>query len=381
MNRHTRATTNLPTLMSSRTLAPLRGHGRTVSNRIAAFAMEAAGQAGLSPELFAARTGIHAHELIDRSGRIEGARHQRVVELMTHLGTAAQNVPDRPPTLFPDFPVLGSLCLNARTLREALESFLTFRPLIGEFDFLCLRETPDSVRFEYIAEFAPDNGFQALSNFQVLASLIRAYDVGQRTVFHVSLMGPAMPKSHELGEFFGGQVEHGADANRLQFACALLDVPFVQHNGSLAPFLRQQAQHEMLRIRRGRLFSSSVERLIGEMIADTSDERPTSSLLLAQICERLNTSRWTLRRQLQVEGLHFTELEGRVKFNEARRLLGDTRLSLAQISEQLGFSSQSAFTRFFRTRDELPPMAYRQRAHGALDVPDSGRRALCDNQT
>lgn len=299
---------------------------------------------------------------MDRNGRIDGARHRRVVELMVHLGAAARTVSERLPTLFPDFPVLGNLCLNARTLREALESFLTFRPLIGEFDFLCFRETPDYARFDYIPEFAPNDGFQALSNFQVLASLIRAYDVGQRTTFHVSLMGPALPRSHELSEFFGTPVEHGAGANRLQFSQALLDVPFIQYNGALAPFLRQEAQQELLRVTRGHLFSSGVERLIGEVIADTADERPTSSSLLAQICERLNTSRWTLRRQLQVEGLHFTELEARVKFDAACRLLSEPRLSLAQISEQLGFSSQSAFTRFFRTRHELPPMTFRQRA-------------------
>lgn len=366
MSRHSGAKPAFLNLMSSRTPTPLRGHGRTVSNRIAVFAMEAAGHAGVSPQAFAARTGIGAHELADGNGRIEGARHQRVVELMAQLGPIARKVPERPHTLFPDFPVLGNLCLNARTLREALESFLVFRPLIGEFDFLSYRETPDYVRFDYIAEFAPGNGFQALSNFQVLANLIRAYDVGQRTVFQVSLMGPALPRSNDLGEFFGAQVEHGAEANWLQFDSASLDVPFIQYNGALAPFLRQQAQHELLRVRRGHLFSSSVERLIGEIIGDTADERPTSASLLAQICGRLNTSRWTLRRQLQVEGLHFTELEARVKFNEACRLLGETRLSVAHISEQLGFSSQSAFTRFFRTRHELPPMAFRQRAQCTL---------------
>ncbi|WP_186307831.1 helix-turn-helix domain-containing protein [Paraburkholderia sp. BCC1884] len=313
----------------------------------------------MSPHVFTARTGIGEQELTDRNGRIDGARHRRMVELMTGAGNSARIVPDEPRTLFPDFPVLGNLCLNARTLREALAWFHTFRPLIGDFDFLCFRKTPDYAQFEYIGEFAPNDGLQALANFQVLASLIRAYDDTRRTVFHASLMGPALPKPLDPSEFLGAQVRYDADANRLQFAAALLDVPFVHYNTALAPFLHEQAQRELLRIKRGHLVSSSVERLIGE-ITDTADEWHTPSSLLAQVCERLNTSRWTLNRQLQTEGLHFTELEARVKFKKACRLLGETRLSLGQISEQLGFSSQSAFTRFFRSRHEAPPLTFRQ---------------------
>ena len=349
--------------MSSRMQARYSGHGRTVSNRVAVLAMEAAGRAGMSPQLFAARTGISEQELIDRNGRIEGARHRRVVELME---TIARMAPDKPRMLFPEFPVLGNLCLNARTLRQALESFHTYRPLICDFDFLFYRETPDYAQFEYIAEFAPNNAFQALAIFQVLANLIRAYDVAERTAFHVTLMRPALPRPHDLDEFFGAQVRYDADANRLRFASTLLDVPFIKYNNALAPFLHQQAQHELLRVKRGDLFSSNVEHLISEIITDTADDRPTSSSLLAQICGRLNTSRWTLHRQLQSEGLHFTELEARVKFEQACRLLRDTRLCLGQISEQLGFSSQSAFTRFFRARNELPPVAFRRRAQVAL---------------
>ncbi|MGF6770811.1 AraC-like DNA-binding protein [Paraburkholderia sp. GAS199] len=347
--------------MSNSMPARFSGHGRTVSNRIAAFAFDAAERAGVSPHVFSARTGINASELRERDGRIDGVRHRRVVELMAQVGPVARADPNEAHTLFPDFPVLGNLCLNGRTLREALESFHTFRPLIGEFDFLCFRETPEHAQYEYIAEFAPGNGFQALANFQVLASLVRAYDVTRRTVFHVSLVGSALPRPHDPGEFFGAPVRYDADANRLQFSAALLDVPFIQHNTALAPFLHQQAEHELRRIRHAHRFSSSVERLIGEILGDTADERHTSATLLARLCERLDTSRWTLHRQLQTEGLHFTELEARVKFREACRLLGETHSSLAQISDQLGFSSQSAFTRFFRSRHALPPLAFRQR--------------------
>ncbi|MGC2963712.1 AraC family transcriptional regulator [Paraburkholderia sp. GV068] len=356
---HHRATIVFFKPMPTTTQAHLGGHARTVSNRIAVFAMAAAERAGVPPELFTARTGIGTRELADTNGRIDGARHRRVVELMTQLGPSARGAFERPQTLFPDFPVLGNLCLNARTLREALESFCTFRALIGEFDFLYFRETSDYARFDYIAEFAPGDGFQALANFQVIASLVRVYEEPHRTPLYVSLVCPTLPGPQDPSDFFGTQVRYDVAASRLEFPAALLDVPFGRCNSALAPFLREQAQRELLRVKRGHLFSNTVEQLIGEIITDAGDERYSSPSLLARICERLETSRWTLHRQLQTEGLHFTELEARVKFKEACRLLRETHLSVAQISEQLGFSSQSAFTRFFRTRHDAPPSAFR----------------------
>ncbi|KPC49530.1 helix-turn-helix transcriptional regulator [Amantichitinum ursilacus] len=337
-------------------------HARTVSNRIALYAMHAAEQQGVGPQLFAARTGISAPDLQDPKGRIDAERHRRMTDLMAELRPRLDLHTAQSMGLFPDFPVLGSLCLNARTAREAIVAFLDYRALIGEFDFLLFRPQAGQSSFEYIAEFAPNTGFQALSNFLVLAQLIRSYDQGARTLFRVELVGPSIGMA-DLAECFGAPVRFDAAVNRMTLSSAQLDIPFAQYNASLAPFLLGQAQQELARIQRLHLFSAQVENVIAELLhADSGDVRKAS--LLAQICERLGTSRWTLHRQLQQEGVHFSELETRVKVSEARRLLSQTRWSLGQISEQLGFSSQSAFTRFFKSQHELAPLAFRQRAHG-----------------
>jgi AraC-like DNA-binding protein len=334
---------------------------RTVSNRIACAAWQVAQAAGISPDLFSARTGIAAQDLADAGGRIDGVRHRKLVELMVSVGPASEQLVDERCSLFPDFPVLGNLCLNARTLREAIKAFIAYRPIIGEFDFLFFNETAQSAQFEYVAEFAPDSSLQALANFRVLATLIRMYDGAHHTVFRVALSGNEPPRSRDgFSDFFGAAVQYRAQANRMQFPATALDRPFPQFNAALAPYLRQQAQQELLRVQQHSLFSASVAGLIREIIAQEPEDGCASAPLLAQICARLNMSRWTLRRQLQAEGVHFSELEARVRLGEACRLLTDTRLSVAQISERLGFSSQSAFTRFFRSRHASAPIAFRQ---------------------
>lgn len=48
-----------------------------------------------------------------------------------------------------------------------------------------------------------------------------------------------------------------------------------------------------------------------------------------------------------------------MKLEEASRLLEDASLSLGEVSEQLGFNSQSSFTRFFRHEAGVPPPRHR----------------------
>ncbi|GGP22393.1 AraC family transcriptional regulator [Silvimonas iriomotensis] len=340
-----------------------RALARTVSNRIAFYVQRATEQAGLSASLFARHTGITAEDLMDPNGRIDGERHRRMVQLAGRIGLPPVVLNHACATLFADFPVLGNLCMNARTLREALTAFSTYRPLIGEFDFLLCRISGQQVRFEYLAEFAPASGFQALSNFQVLAALARVYEQGVATRFMVELMGGAPPAhlARQINDFFGVPVRYHSAANRMAFAAPALDAPFAQCNAMLAPMLQQHAQQELERIQQLHSFAASVENLILEFINDPQTDT-RGAALLQQLCERLQTSRWSLHRQLQLEGTHFRALEMKVKISESRRLLGNPQITLAQISEQLGFASQSAFTRFFRARHEMAPLVFRQHA-------------------
>ncbi|MBB5193350.1 AraC-like DNA-binding protein [Silvimonas terrae] len=340
-----------------------RALARTVSNRIAVYLQRSALQAGLSSTLFTRHTGIAPDDLLDPNGRIDGERHRRMVQLAGKLALPPVILAESNTGLFTDFPALGNVCLNSRTLREALMAFNAFRPLIGEFDFLLCKISGQHVRFDYLAEFAPESGFQALANFQVLASLTRLYDQHQPTRFAVELMGHAPPAVllRQINDFFGAAVRFGCAANRMSFTAPALDTVFSQHNAMLAPMLQQHAQQALVQVRQLHSFAGGVESLIREFINDPQTEI-RGAALLQQLCDRLQTSRWSLHRQLQLEGTHFRELETKVKISESRRLLGNPHITLAQISEQLGFASQSAFTRFFRARHEMAPLAFRQHA-------------------
>ncbi len=324
--------------------------------------MAAAEAAGVGPAQFQARTGINTQDLVDRDGRLDGARHKRCIELIHALSPSIEWLVDRQCGLYPHFPALGNHCFNASTLREAIGAFLQFRAIIGEFDFLFVKETPGWLQVEYVAEFMPQNGLQALANFQVLATLIRAYDVKENTVFHVSLAGAAPRNRHLLDDFFGTTARFDSNANQMRFDASLLDAPFPHYNATLAPYLLQQVQEQFRQVQQGHSFSATVEQLITEIVMDCDFDGSRKASLLSAVCERLETSRWTLNRQLRVEGLNFSDLETRVKLERACRLLRETRCSLSEISDMLGFSSQSAFTRFFRSGHQMAPQTFRQKS-------------------
>ena len=111
-----------------------------------------------------------------------------------------------------------------------------------------------------------------------------------------------------------------------------------------------------------------------ELLWSDADEPDGPAGLFERVAERLHMSRWTLRRHLEAEGRSFQALVGELRARQAAALLGDTELSLAEISGRLGFDSQSSFCRFYRARFGDTPARARDRVR-ARGVPPGGVNA------
>jgi AraC-like DNA-binding protein len=69
----------------------------------------------------------------------------------------------------------------------------------------------------------------------------------------------------------------------------------------------------------------------------------------------------TLSRALQMRGLSFRDAVNEARFEMARQLLRDTRLSVGNLAGLLGYSEVSAFTRFFTGMAGQPPSEWKER--------------------
>lgn len=339
---------------------------RTVSNRIAQQCARAMLADGHDPADFFRHTGITQAQLDEPGGRINAERHRRMVSY-AHQLPPQRGILDLDVThWFAHFSGVAHVCFNRPTLRGAINEFLHLRGLIGQFDFMLMNENGCLIEIEYLSEFCPAGGaMQALANFRMLSLVTRAYDQGAPTVFQASFRGAAPRFAHAISECFGAPATFGQARNTLRFRAPALDIPFGQFNATLAPHALRHAQAQLQSLQGAQLFSARVEQAIIDLLGQQDGAAADGAKLLPALCDGLAMNSWTLRRQLQQEQTSFRALELRAKSRESRRLLRETTLSVAEIGDRLGFSSQSAFTRFFKTQFELPPARYRQDAAGA----------------
>jgi AraC-like DNA-binding protein len=89
-----------------------------------------------------------------------------------------------------------------------------------------------------------------------------------------------------------------------------------------------------------------------------------------QLAARRDMNPRTLHRHLGREGETCWSIVGAVRIELARRYVEDGSRSLGEISDSLGFSNLSAFSRWFRTSFASSPTAWRD-----LHSPEGRTRA------
>lgn len=332
---------------------------KTVAAAVVQALQRRAQACGISPAEFLERTGLSSSEIADPAARIGRRRFTPALALAARLRLPSEPGPSLD-GLAQRLPILVGTWLNAPTLRSALDAFVRFRPLLGESDHVILRMREGEVRIEYLAddpqEFA---AFQAKANFRLLVQVVRNYVRGGSLRFSAWLTEDPALADPWFEALLRGRCRTGQSENVLQFRTDELDVPFPGHNAALARINTRHLEAALDALERESAFSLRTERAIREVLT-TPGRTEAPGVLLEELCAGLGLSRTTLRRKLAVEGTSFQRLWTTVRAQEAQRLLDETSLSLGEISDRLGFASQSSFTRFFQREVEVSPLHYRR---------------------
>jgi AraC-like DNA-binding protein len=85
-----------------------------------------------------------------------------------------------------------------------------------------------------------------------------------------------------------------------------------------------------------------------------------NQLSIGCVAEIACVSPRTLQRALAEEGLNFRELLEGARFEVARQRLSDPAVSIAEVSELLGYSAPTHFARAFRRFSGQTPSDYRE---------------------
>lgn len=97
-----------------------------------------------------------------------------------------------------------------------------------------------------------------------------------------------------------------------------------------------------------------------QVIATLATMLPSGQISEQDVADDLNMSLRTLQRKLNEEGTNFKTLLNQTRQDMSKDLMGNSHLSLSEISYLLGFSEQANFTRAFRRWHDQSPSEYRK---------------------
>ncbi|MDM0000772.1 AraC family transcriptional regulator [Variovorax sp. J22P240] len=152
---------------------------------------------------------------------------------------------------------------------------------------------------------------------------------------------------------FGYAVEFGQDFNGLVCTSSDLDAPNPMADPVMARYARQIMESTVGSDRTNVV--DSVRHILLVLL-------PSGQCSIDQVAQQLGVTRQTVHRRLVREGTTFPEVMNTVRRELAEHYLEDGKRPLSQVADLLGFSSPSAFSRWYK--QQFGETAVRRRGAG-----------------
>ena len=258
---------------------------------------------------------------------------------------------------FDYLPHAKTYLMSSSTLREAVHAVDYARQLISPILVLKLKETETDaiLTFQPNVEFSCEDERQ---NVEMVFSTVRTiFSKLLKKDFPIKSVNFRHQEHHLLNiyeDFFHCSIILGAPVNAMLFKRSILDVPLP---GGF-PEIHQQAKQVIeQQISESPLQKGLVSRIT--QIMQKSKIMFTENI--DHIAGSLHMSSRTLQRRLDQEGVSFMELKDQIRFKLAISAIKLGKLSIEQISEDLGFSDRHSFTRAFKRWSGVSPSAFRKK--------------------
>lgn len=251
----------------------------------------------------------------------------------------------------------GRYVFGAPTLDEVMKRGIAALQYHSTYDKLSVAGNANEVRYSYFSPLAGTPGYSVVASAAAgeLLSLFRAY-----------LPDSWRPVRIELDIDPPPNVSHFEDA----FQCPVIfNAPavtvVVERHRLMAEAKRASRTLTTIEdVARDRA-DGAPRRLIEVAAEQIRTQLVGGTLSIDEIARSLNTSVRTLQRELGREGADFRSLTSVVRIQRATELLNAGTVSITDISEDLGYSSPTGFSRAFRKATGFGPREYRAKERGA----------------
>ena len=266
-----------------------------------------------------------------------------------------------------DFGSLSLLLQHQPTLREALANIESYRHLLSDSVSVQVEEIEDTaVLHVALVTARPDPGPELVElTVGAVLSLVRALLGAQYAPSSVHFAHAAPERLQVHRRFFGARIEFDSEFDGIVLARRDLDRANPLGDAHLARYAQELLD---LQPRYGEhSLADNVRRALHLLL-------PRGTGAIEPVSERLGLTPRTLQRQLEQRGEKFSSLVNEVRTSLAIRYLAQPRHSVTDISDRLGFSEPSAFSRWFSAEFGQPPSRWRT-AHpeGGQDGPGRER--------
>jgi len=247
---------------------------------------------------------------------------------------------------------LGLLMLNCQTAREALIIAQRYIAVHSQAEYWRLHEAGNLAfveRFAVSIDVSHARQFKELS-FAVCLKLIKTIIKGAVKIERLELAHAPISAKHVYKKMFECDVIFNQEHDRLVVNREYLDYSLSAPSSTAKQALESQLSQLAIQ-------HHDLERQVTTIILQTLGFQAVSIDTVASI---MNIHKRTLQRMLKVQGLSFKTLLKNIRIKTACWHLEASKIDLTLLSELLGYSDVSAFSKAFKQEKGISPLQWRK---------------------
>jgi len=254
-------------------------------------------------------------------------------------------------------PNIKTYLMSAAILREAYHAFVYARKLISPLLILDMQENETDATLILRTDVKLSDEDERHYVEMVFATLKTIFGRLLKRDFTIKRMHFRHCQAHLLRIYedcFNSAIELNAQQNAMIFDRAILDVPLQGGFPEIHHQAKQLIEHQ--------LSDSPLQKgLVPKITWLLKRNKNLLSENIESVAGMLHMSCRTLQRRLDEEGVSFNKLKDQIRFKLARSALQSEKMSIENISEELGYSDRHSFARAFKRWSGISPSAFRKK--------------------
>lgn len=248
---------------------------------------------------------------------------------------------------------LGYVLLACENLGAALLRIQRYHRLLHDINPIQHHVEGDSMVLQWgVARGKPGALFDE-TGITAIVQFARSLCGRRLPVRGVDFVNPPPRQTQPFVDHFGCTVRWGQPVTRLVIPLQSLQTPLHQPDPVLLGLMEEQVEAALAHLPDSGDLIELTRRVVRQLARHGVPE-------LEQVAAELRLSPRVFYRRLAERGQQFRQLRDQALRELAELHLADARLTLADVSELLGYTEQSAFSRAFKRWSGQSPMSWRQ---------------------